>query len=58
MRIKHLIRLNSSDVPGRMADFDNMGRAVNPQPVGDQHGEGFPIFDLNVSQVDALTGEE
>ena len=35
-----------------------MGRAMNLQPVGDQHGEGFPIFDLNASQVDALTGEE
>ena len=31
-----------------------MGRAGNLQPVGTEHGEGFPIFDLNASQVDVL----
>ena len=46
--------LNSSMFPV-MADFDTWVGQWNLQPVGDQNGEGFPIFDLNASQVDALT---
>ena len=40
--------LNSSMFPV-MADFDTWVGQWNLQPVGDQHGEGFPIFDLNAS---------
>ena len=46
--------LNSSMFPV-MADFDAWVEQRNLHPMGAEHGEGFPIFDLNASQVGALT---